>query len=48
VFGYHDPSIGFGLLGSTLSLAALLGAGLFLRRRRRVGDGADPPETSSC
>src|SRR5439155_15601941 len=32
---YDDPSIGFGLLGSVLSVLALLGSALGLRLRRR-------------
>lgn len=31
---YDDPSVGYGLLGTGLVLAALLGAGVALRRRR--------------
>jgi hypothetical protein len=34
VLGYDDPWIGYGLAGSVLSLAALLGAGLWARARR--------------
>jgi hypothetical protein len=31
--GYDDPAIGYGLLGTTLSLLALLGTAFFFRRR---------------
>ena len=32
---YRDPSIGLGLLGSAVSIATILGAALFIRKRRR-------------
>jgi hypothetical protein len=36
VLTYDDPWIGLGLVGSGMTLAALAGAGLFLRRRSRA------------
>jgi uncharacterized membrane protein YfhO len=40
---YHDPSIGYGLAGSAGSLAALLGAALYLHLRRREEGAAQGP-----
>jgi hypothetical protein len=41
---YDDPSTGYGLLGSALSLGALLGvAGALSFHRRRTAEPADPP-----
>jgi hypothetical protein len=41
---YRDPWIGYGLLGSSVSVAVLVAGGLWLRRRpTRRPDGAAPP-----
>jgi hypothetical protein len=41
---YHDPTIGYGLIGSVLTVVLLLGAAVVLRRRLPDGDdGANPP-----
>ena len=43
LLSYDDPSVGYGLLGSALSLAVLLGlAGLLVRRERRDPAGTSP------
>jgi hypothetical protein len=45
VLRYDDPTIGYGLLGSVLSIAALLGVALVLRRRTAVrASVAESPE----
>jgi len=40
---YDDPAVGYGLLGSALSLAALLGTAAFLRARRKSRTGQNRP-----
>ncbi|MDP9343795.1 MAG: YfhO family protein [Actinomycetota bacterium] len=45
VLSYDDPAVGYGLLGTALSLAALLGPATFLRARRKSKTEQNhPPE----
>jgi len=45
LLAYDDPAVGYGLVGSALSLAALLGPAAFLRLRRKSRTGPNhPPE----
>jgi hypothetical protein len=43
VLSYDDPWIGYGALGSALALAAIVGAGVALRRRQRTEPDGPPP-----
>jgi hypothetical protein len=45
VLSYDDPAVGYGLVGTALSLVALLGSAAFLRARRKSRTGPNhPPE----